>query len=507
MKHLVSIAIFLVSVLCALPAQDRVTVFGGEGGWKPLSVSRSITEGKGRLGAPALILDSRLDGPSPDGTASRTRSGADMRLSFDGEGVLDETGNYRAVSSSVVLVGAKSARHGAGAALATGGDSLFVMQGAPGSFFSTPGRLGSFTISYWIRPKVVDNGAVIVRWRSSRAGLGSPSYQSIRSSVMNSRVEWNFSNVWCDSAGKGVELTLRGKKPLIPERWSRHEISYDSESGLVLYMIDGSVDDVRFMTSTGTERGEVFTALMGSPADVEFLRGYSGLFDEFEVIRSDPRPDDLDSRHDRVARFPRDGGRFETMPVDTGDSLSSVIGVTSSIHCPPETDVALFVRAGDNRFEWTDSVPAWVAIVDGKPASEVRGRFFQVAGNLYTDGSRQKTPTVTSIAVNWKDDDPPWPPIRLMASAGDGSVTLRWNASVNHDVAGYLVYYGTRSGEYLEKGSPIDAGPSLELTIAGLRNGTAYYFAVAAYDAGGPSHAGSLSVEAHARPRHARVAE
>jgi hypothetical protein len=68
------------------------------------------------------------------------------------------------------------------------------------------------------------------------------------------------------------------------------------------------------------------------------------------------------------------------------------------------------------------------------------------------------------------------------------------------------VYYGTASGDYLEAKSPIDAGSRTSILINGLKNGTLYYFAVAAYNKPENSgHAfvpdpGEFSREVAARP-------
>jgi fibronectin type 3 domain-containing protein len=59
------------------------------------------------------------------------------------------------------------------------------------------------------------------------------------------------------------------------------------------------------------------------------------------------------------------------------------------------------------------------------------------------------------------------------------SVKLGWNASPDADVAGYRVYYGSSSRNYTNS---VDVGNVLTNTVAGLINGTRYYFAVTAYD-------------------------
>jgi hypothetical protein len=78
-------------------------------------------------------------------------------------------------------------------------------------------------------------------------------------------------------------------------------------------------------------------------------------------------------------------------------------------------------------------------------------------------------------------------------------------------VGGYVVYYGTASGEYfgdhaILEGAvvkpPVNVGNRTAVRIEGLTNGALYYFAVAAYSTagGGWSEPGGFSREAAARP-------
>ncbi len=484
-------AFVLCCILFSAGADERTIVLGGESGWSALSVSRGIGRGTGRLGREALVLDSSR------GSAG---SSVDMSLSFDDTAMADGAGNYEIVRSTLHPVGQNRSRHGSGAALAMGEGAALVLRGRPGSLFSTPGAAGSFRIDFWLKPEVVDNGVIVFRWRSARTGSDSSYYQSIRAGIMRNRLEWNFSNVWTDASGKGVEVFLRGRKNLIPGKWAHHELSFDAVSGLIEYRLDGTAEDIRHLTSTGTERGDVYSPILGAPADVELAVGYSGLIDEFRVVRDGPIDQDIDVRTERLVKYRTSGGRFETVPLDTGGLGSAILRVDCVATRPPRTDVTFFVRAGDNHFEWTDDSPAWIPVSSGAEIRGVTGRFFQVAGELYPDGAGSATPIVSSVTLAWRPDPPPLPPARVIAEAGDGSVTVRWNASIESDTVGYLVYFGSRSGEYLAPSSPVDVGDRLETTVSGLENGKPYYFAVAAYDAGGRAHTGPLSGETFARP-------
>ena len=51
------------------------------------------------------------------------------------------------------------------------------------------------------------------------------------------------------------------------------------------------------------------------------------------------------------------------------------------------------------------------------------------------------------------------------AFASAVQITLAWDSNVESDVAGYIVYYGTRSGDY---DFDVDVGDYDSITISGL---------------------------------------
>jgi subtilase family serine protease len=88
----------------------------------------------------------------------------------------------------------------------------------------------------------------------------------------------------------------------------------------------------------------------------------------------------------------------------------------------------------------------------------------------------------------------PVAPTGLAATAGNATVSLSWTGSSG--ATSYNVYQGTSSGG--EAATPVATGLTTKTTtLSGLSNGTAYYFTVAAVDAGGAS---AKSNEAQATP-------
>ncbi|MFX0200361.1 MAG: CFI-box-CTERM domain-containing protein [Candidatus Hodarchaeota archaeon] len=91
-------------------------------------------------------------------------------------------------------------------------------------------------------------------------------------------------------------------------------------------------------------------------------------------------------------------------------------------------------------------------------------------------------------------------PPRLAAS----SLTLAWSPNTEPDLAGYKVYYGTRSRDY---DSSIDVSNVTQYTVTDLEPEPRYYFALTAYDFSGyesdfsaevSAIPGALSSSAHA---------
>ena len=67
-------------------------------------------------------------------------------------------------------------------------------------------------------------------------------------------------------------------------------------------------------------------------------------------------------------------------------------------------------------------------------------------------------------------------------SPSGGTMNLAWDASTDHNVTGYRVYYGTASKTY---GSPVDVGNVTTATLNQLTIGRTYFVAVTAYNSSG----------------------
>lgn len=91
-------------------------------------------------------------------------------------------------------------------------------------------------------------------------------------------------------------------------------------------------------------------------------------------------------------------------------------------------------------------------------------------------------------------DPPPDAPTGLAATAGDGQVSLSWNASTAANLASYRVYRGVQASALTQLAS-VPAGTE-EFTDDSVSNGVTYHYAVSAVDRAGAESARSAVVQA-----------
>lgn len=496
------ILILLISCLYlssyTLFADSKTLTLGGKKGWPELEKMNGITTGKGRFGYTSLELS--RNSPS-------VSNYTDLLLHFEDKEMNDSTGNYEIAGNDFILT--DNAVIGKGAALSRGTGKGMLLRGRPGTMFGGGGRIGSFSIEFWLAPSIAENGERFLSWRSSRNMDNYSMYQTITATFSNNHLEWNFSNVFEGYTKNGGDVILSGTSTIIPDVWTRHKISYNEETGLLEYRMNGQTESLVYLTSTGHEGGDIYQMVLGVPADVALCPQYTGRIDDFRIVemQSGEKSEDVSNSYDadRYDLYRVEGGRFETRPIRVlmGSQLNSIDTI---MDIPPQTAVRLYVRSGDNYFAWTDSSPEWLPVESGSVISHVSGQFFQVAADLLPDGGGRTTPSITQLSLHYTETNPPLPPFSVRAVPGDGCVTVNWNYSADESAGGYYVYYGERPGEYLgriaaEGSSPVNAGNTTTFTLNGLKNGTIYYFAVSTWSRYDKRINGPLSQEVFARPK------
>jgi len=514
---------------------EKTISLGAGSTWKAAENRTGITEANSIRPHPVLLLSSSIAVSSAAGYqaasgvlgnfSALTESALDLSVSFDErkpELFRDSSGNYKLiVPSEVESVDRVLARAGAGAALfgRYGHDPdstpIVIQPESRNALFAPGNRIKDFTIEFWMYPLNMENGEQILTWTSIMPGSRA---QRINCSVSKNKLKWSFVNFFSPINGsKQINIDFTSLTPIIPKTWSHHLVRFDAATGMLEYIVDGRGESIVYATSTGRESSEVHIPVIGGNG--RFLLGecFSGFIDEFKIHS-------VCAGRSSIQRYASCGGRIETKPVDLGAVSSGVIkinacGGRTSIRgtviqnefrengrfkFSDDAEMNFFVRAGENPYS-LDRVP-WVIFTPGADISGVRGRYVQIAVDFYPSADGESSPYLEQMNIVFMQGEAPLPPRNLTAVAKDGSVQLRWKQSPTSGTVGYLVYYSAVRGDYFGNDSslgpsPIDVGIATNINIDGLKNGTLYYFRVAAYDLSGENrNIGDFSSEVTARP-------
>ena len=538
--HILYIFLFVSGSIFAVG--ERTISLGGEATWRAAENRTGVTEVRSVRPHPVLVLSSAT-GASVSGYSAATgawgnfsalnESALDMSISFDERetGLFrDSVGHYRvSVSPDVEAADRRYARAGTGAALFGSGEAsgntagsgpVVIEPRSRSALFSPGSRIRDFTIEFWLYPLNMENGEQILSWVSSRPLNGDYSVQRIHCYASRNRLQWSFVNFFASTTGSShINIEFSGNAPVIPKRWSHHLVRFDASTGMVEYIVDGSCEAIVYATSTGRENSEVYTPIAGNGGVFLLGERFMGLMDEFKIHN-------VCAGRSSVQRYPSSGGRIETRAVDLGESSSGVIKVDVSggrtsirgiaIHneyrqngefrFSDAAEMNFFIRASENPYLLNNS--PWIRFIPGTNVSGVQGRFVQIAVDFYPSSDGETSPYLEELRIIYLPGEPPLPPRNVTAVAVDGGVMLRWRNSPTANTVGYLVYYSSVRGELFGSDSalgpsPINIGLTNSLFIDGLKNGTLYYFRIAAYDrvTGVENfNVGEFSAEVTARP-------
>ena len=522
--------VLLLSVaLCASAAHAQLAelVFGRADGWSDLSALQGTRLVPGRWGDLDLVLDDALDITGSSGT--------DLWLSFDAS--RQPFGRYR-------LSGAPADR----APTVTGAE--FVRGGSSGVFHGTggmrlvpsrhsllaPGTLSSdFSLQFWLYPAAMQDGEELLGWSGSVGGGSAADVgggeQQLLATIHNRRVRWHLEGLFRAADGTvPAAQTLTGLSPLVPHQWHHHLLRFDSRFGTLEYLVDGTPHAISHVTSTSREGGTPGAPWVGTGRQSPLRVGdtFVGLMDEVHFSTTVAEPE--------LSRYRGRAGWAATRVFDLGHPDSSVIAVdVVSDTARSNAEIFYYYRIADLPF--SPPLPAQDAAVGPVPVQfdpsqplvdAPRGRYLQLMFELLpsgatasADGRRtDRSPHLQEVRVRYMPVVPPPPPRQVSVAAGDGAVRVTWRpatGALGGEIGGYLVFYGTRPGQYLTPASvptpgsvadqgpsPIDVGGANELVLTGLENGTVYYVAVSSYDGFEPPQLSPFSTEVTARPSAVR---
>jgi hypothetical protein len=485
------ILVCLLILTPGLTAMEKTYELGRESAWKEMQNLDGVTLTAGRWGMNDLTLG--MAEYDPDGET-------EFLFHFNAPAEPDaagSAGSYRFAAASP-LVSPEIFFLGRGSAMYQAAGDATLLRIPDGSRFSPGAVWGDFTIEFWLHPSMLTRTETIFSWKGAEKDGGSITAQSLTASIRDRRITWEFRNLFTLPGGKRLSFSLQGLSRLLPREWHHHILRFDSSLGLLEYLMDGTPEAVIHTTETGKEGGSIAVPGIGAGFPGELLIGtdYSGFIDELRF-----RNGFVESP--TIRRFAGRSGTAESKIIDLGYTGTRIARIESVYSTPADSSVSFYYKVSD---AWTgprtlSSSGGWIPFDPKKSFGlSVRGRYVQVMVELFPDGRRTSSPSVSSLAVVYEPNLPPTPPAGVIVTPGNGTITVSWRKVNDLDVKGYKVYIGDAPRTYLHSRSPIDAGNATQLEIPDLENGALYYIAVTAYDDSDPPQESGFSPEVSARP-------
>lgn len=490
----IALLVVILSTISPVPGEELSIELGGRSGWAGITSMDNVITTQGFGGYDSLTLE-HGEYPPRDG---------DVILHFNSLPLIPEhLVRFAQQSSSGVSprLTDSSAFLGDGAVLFAFGSGGISWQPAEGEPLSADREPGTFSLEFWLNPARVTDGEEIFLWEGLHTITEQNHTQKIRATFREQRMEWHFQGIFQTPAGESTEFTVGAVDRLFPKRWNHHLVRYDGALGLLEYLVNGIPQGVVHTTSSGSESGALYHPKFGSARTPRIVIGgdYLGLLDEFRITERFVRSPQL-------TRYTQREGYASTRVMDLqqpGARFLRIEEVAENDHGELEftfrQDDTPFLD-GSSELEWNVLAPG------GQPIDESYGRYLQLRIKLLPDGDGAHSPQLSSLKILYELALPPLPPTDVVATPGDGRVTLRWNGLGSGSADGYRIYFGEMPGVYLGSDSiqsPIDVADTEEYTLDGLENGKAYYFSMTSYGGYKGLLNSSFSDEYTARPGRA----
>ncbi|MDC7220121.1 MAG: fibronectin type III domain-containing protein [Spirochaetales bacterium] len=493
MKKKPSLFLCLFLLLCPLlTGQDQI-ILGREDNWQESSFKNILLK-KGWEGHMDLNVM---------GSVYRPTDKTDLLLPFDEERVFDETGRYSLEESANLTE--YEYRRGKRAALFKEATPLIINPG-PDSLFSGQAEWNDFSLEFQLYPALLQEGEVIFHWKGLYQQGEELVPQEIICRISRRALVWTFRNIFIDREQNLSTFTLRGDA-MVPRRWNHHLVRFDSDTGLLEYLIDGIPAALTYTTPSGREERHILEPQLNqsSPTPLELGSEFTGFIDEVRLSRENvehPLLDDYEERGDFLS--PLIDLEYQDSLLQSIEAVDR-IGGNSTIYYyyafSDRKEELEKLRRDFSRTDFSFTQSPWLPFQSDEELEESRGRYLLIGAQLYPDLGAAISPTISEFRINYQAQLPPVPPLNLAVHSQEGKVTLSWDYWKNEGMGGFLIYYGDRPGQYFGAASPIVVDrEERHYTIEGLEPRKRWYFSVVAFSDSDPAQYSSFSREVSVRP-------
>lgn len=370
-------------------------------------------------------------------------------------------------------------------------------------FFTTKPDMGDFTLEFYFYLYDLAPGQVFVKKTGPVLDPGGENYlnQGFSVGLEKNRLAVRFDRFF-HFRNEHLSIVMKDGDELETGRWYHAAVVFHSLSGEIKKVLDGKIEERRFATVSGADRGAVYYPAFLSENRHPLVIGekFSGKIDELRFYRG--------VKEKFVVKKYPDSASFYTskvFPIKAHSTLEQIrLG-----NLEGESTLDFQVRSSDEYFLADNGDIPWKSVpvgADLKAYPLGAGRFYQF--QIILKNQKLENPNqLGELSLDYRVDEPPSVPKILSTKIASGAVELTWQVSTEEDLAGYKIYYVAGSTDVFAKRKckivnlPYDASKRTDRAednlmtyrLEGLENGTLYSIVVTAYDKRGPDNESAFS--------------
>ncbi|MDD5067718.1 MAG: fibronectin type III domain-containing protein [bacterium] len=354
------------------------------------------------------------------------------------------------------------------------------------NFLSNVTDMGSFSFDFFIYPCLLNKQNIIFQ----KGIYLNDKFYGIRVDIINNRIRFNFENFFYYEDGHTFSINIMSDMKLRINEWQHIGLVYNRAKNKFSLFMNGEIDSEKVLSSEQVSGLPHFHRADGS--DLVLFEGLKGYVDNFRILRTAQidYKDYLNS-FDQVMEI--------TSPlIDLKYINCNISRIRYKIRNIEEGIPEILIKSGNTRndllkHEWSNDIP-YETVNDELIMKTVPSlRFLQWKLRISRNMSASANPILHFFSVEYKENKNPLAPAHVTVErVNKDSIQLKWDYNFEDSVLGYIIYWGTKSGEYENK---LDIGFKNSYIMDSLNEGENYYFSIKAYNHKEPYQLSGFSKE------------
>ena len=210
--------------------------------------------------------------------------------------------------------------------------------------------MDSFTISFWIYPSSYSNDEAILKIGSEYFDtlLGKVIDQSINAKIKNSRIYWEFKNIFTTLDKTKELLVLDSYSRIMPEKWWYITLSFDSHSGIIRENINDNEEGIILATEDGSLKSTVYNLRFHrtNRCVVTIAPSFYGAIDEFCITKNNNKSNFI--------KYNSPNGEITSNVSDFGSGGIMIQSIIPDDNKKNNADIVYYYRYSNSPFDEND---------------------------------------------------------------------------------------------------------------------------------------------------------